>query len=88
MLSTDLRPPATLRPVERLMTSMEAARRLGITRQGVYHLVKMGKLEAIPVGGDERPHALLYRRADVERLAAERAVEDEGDRGVEGSRDD
>jgi len=78
MPSTAVKAPAILPPVQDFMTTRQVAARLGITRQGVHHLIRVGKLEPLEVGGtDLRPAALLFRRADVERLAAERAATDE-----------
>lgn len=46
----------------------QAARVLGVTPQWIRALAKEGKLEAV-----ETPLGYIYRRADVERMAQERA---------------
>ena len=38
----------------RLVTYTEAARRLNISRVTVYRLVKLGRLETVPLGGTNR----------------------------------
>ena len=38
----------------RLCTHTEAARRLNISRPTVYRLVKLGRLETVPLGGTNR----------------------------------
>ena len=38
----------------RLVTFTEAARRLNISRVTVYRLVKLGRLETVPLGGTNR----------------------------------
>lgn len=58
---------------DELITTQQAAEILGITPDGVLHLVRTGKLHpATPI----RPRQTTYfRRSDVERLAAERRKE-------------
>jgi len=56
--------------VERYLSAPEAAPILGVTVQTVYGLVKRGEL---PLAAATEGGMYLLRRADVERLAAERA---------------
>jgi excisionase family DNA binding protein len=57
--------------MERYLSTPEAAPILGVTVQSVYMIVKRGELQpaATTEGG-----MYLFRRVDVERVAAERAA--------------
>jgi hypothetical protein len=61
------------KPPEVLLTPADAARVLGMTPENVRRLTRLGVLT--PAAVTENPHRpmALYRRADVEALAAKRA---------------
>lgn len=57
--------------MERYMSAPEAALLLGVATQTVYDLIKRGSL---PLAATTEGGMYLLRRADVERVAAERAA--------------
>jgi excisionase family DNA binding protein len=64
-----------MRPVTDFVGTLTAAGMLGVSDARVRQLIGEGKLPAIKVGRDH-----LIRRADITRLAADRARQARGDR--------
>lgn len=56
--------------IERYLSAPEAASLLGLSTQGVYGLIKRGEL---PVAATTEGGTYLFRRKEVEKVAAERA---------------
>jgi hypothetical protein len=65
-----LPPPA---PLEELYTATDAARLLVMSPENVRRLTRRGVLHACAVTVSPLKPILLYRRADIDRLAAARA---------------
>ena len=76
--------PRTVSPDDALLTAYETRTVLGVSRVRVRQLVAAGKLKGYHLPDKAGPHgskALVFKRVDVFRLAAERA-----ERAIEGSK--